>query len=497
MADIVRTVLDSWMPATRAWERWLALALLPAAVALGYLISTLENRFVVLVLAALAGFCLLALTFRYERLPFHLLVATLPLETAFNLGGVPNPLLFAFGGLAAVTLAWRMATGQRRFVYEPLSTALGVGLIVWTGISAYNAGGLAAVLLDARSYVLVLILFLLAQNYLREKTHFVETAWVLAVSLGVVGAMVFLGVGNAYLQSGGAMSGKAMHQFADGLFFNTPAGILGMQISKGIPFAVYLAVIYVGRHRLLRLFLMLLVAAMTLGTLAVVSLNATFGLFVTFALLVLFMQRRSRQLNVALMSAAVFTVALLSPASPFTERIEQQMDFWEAGDTLRLGSNRGLAWYIGWQTTVQAPLLGIGPSQEALLEASQSYIPIKLYRRKVAQGREVAGLHPHNFYLSTSSQLGIPGLMLYLTFLLAIIWPLRRLSLRWRSLLPDDRFFLWGQAIFIGLVALLLQALGLSVTVNKYLWLLLGMGAAFLRVSHLHLSLLPAREPHL
>lgn len=482
MASMIRSLIPQ--PSFDAgWQRWVALALVPPAILLGVLMGTVENRFAVLLVAAMAGFVLLVLTIRYERLPFYLLVATLPLEASFRLSGVPNPLLLAFGGLAIINLLWRMAFGRRKFIYDGLSTLLALALVTWAALSAYNAGGAAAVMTDARSYVLILVLFLLTQNYLREEKHFWEAGWVLAVSLALAGTAVLVNVGGAYILSGGTLSGKALHRLADNLFFNTPAGVLGMQISKGIPFAIYLAILTPHRQKLRRNLLWLMVIAMTAGTLATLSLNAALGLLTTYAMLALFVRQRSRQMNAALLSAVILGTVVLSPISPFADRIEKQLDFVDSGETYRVGSNRVLAWYIGIQTTLEAPLLGLGPGQEALLEASQAYIPLRLYQRKLDAGREIAGLHPHNFYLSTSAMLGIPGLLLYLGFLAAVIVRTWRLVLRSRQRLPTDPFFYMGQAIVAALIALLVQAFGLSIPVDKYLWLLLGMGAAYLTVT--------------
>jgi O-antigen ligase len=457
---------------------WLLLAAsLAVAVTVGWLIASFETRGYVAVAGLLGASAILLLTMRYERLSFYLLVAALPLAALVNVEGLPNPVLILFGGLAFLVLLLRLATRQTTLVFNR-ATGLALLIGLWAILSGIDQGGVANGVLSARPYLLAVMLFFVAQNSLRRERHFVEAGWLLVFSLGITGAIVFGEQALSALRLGGALTPKILHSSAKAGSVVTGIGETTSALTKGLPFAFYLGLAYGAVYRLRRYLLFASALFIMLGTLATVSVNAFIGLGVTLVMVVAWLRKRSQQVKLATMGLMVLAGGFFSPLG---DRITKHSTTVQEEDVLSWGSNRGLAWYTSAQMIGEAPWLGRGPRQGR--ESTLDYLP-NSYQRVLLR-RDRSGLAAHNMYLTVAVEIGLPGLLVFLALLAGVLLRLWT-SLRHQRAGAEGSTTLnimMGQAILIGLVAFLVQGTGVSIHLHNYLWLLLGAGSAFTRLS--------------
>lgn len=451
------------------------------ALTIGLAVAWFDGISSLFVLGALSLVAISLLATRYERLPFYLLIVILPLETVLTVEGLSTSLLVVPGGLATFALLQQLALGRKALALERRTTALVLLLGVLAMISAMRADGLTAVLTQARRYWLVIILFLLTQNLLREKRHLVEFGWLLTMSLGLLGAYVFLGQARSYLDVSSSLDFAQLHENV--LDVGTKAGAVAMQLTKAIPFAFFLVLSEANRHPARRYVLGLCLVLSILGALATLSINGFFGLGITVMLVFLAARDRGQRTRLALLGVALICVAL---ASPLGERLSDQRLALAEKDPIYWGTNRGLTWYTGLQAIGQEPWLGHGPGSEGVTAASLPHVPLDMLKRMVASGRMT--FIPHNIFLSVGAELGIPGLVTFLVLLAVVVISMWRAVRRpWAPLGGSEALYMghamyMGQAILIAIVALLAQGMALSAHLDKYLWLLLGAGVAFTRI---------------
>jgi O-antigen ligase len=182
------------------------------------------------------------------------------------------------------------------------------------------------------------------------------------------------------------------------------------------------------------------------------------------------------RIGLVLLGIAVLVIVWVSP---YQERIEQQRLTVTEADFSEWGSSRGTLWLTSVQLIEEKTWLGHGPGGAE--EAAISHLPLAFIGRKLAQGDSIFA--PHNIFLSFAVEIGLLGLLAFLILLIAVAKPLWD-SLRHQKTQPPDLTMIYlGQAIGIGLVALLAQGMGISIHLDKYLWLLLGMSVAFVRIS--------------
>jgi O-antigen ligase len=461
-------------------QKWLlAIGMWLAGMAVGSLLAIGPELLQLLIPAMLMVIVVLALSMRYEQVPFYLLVATLAGEDLLKIPNFPNPMMTVFGSLAILAWLLRLMTRRATIQIAHRSTFLAVLLGGWASLSAINADGLIGVLTSARPFWLVIMLFILTQNQLREKQHFVQLGWILAISLAAVSALIFYEQVLTVIQSGGLLSGQKLHHAANhNLSLKSASGIWGMRIAKGLPFAIYL-MLQLDQSKTRRYLLLFCTLFMIMGPLSTISINATFGIGLTLALMMLFLKGNYRWLYLPLAGVIAFGLLWLSPLG---ERLNNQYVALNEEDALYWGSNRGVAWYVGYQAIRRAPLLGIGPAHSDIVEFSAQFLPNRITRYLPAHNR--VGLNPHNVFLNLGARIGLPGVLIFIALFISILQPLWLKIRRQRITQEEPQVWLdMGQAILIGLVAFLPQGMVISVELDKYIWLLLGAAVAYTRLS--------------
>lgn len=453
------------------WMRLLPAGLVAVtAIVLGGAVAWLGSDGYILVLGALGIVAILIVGLRYERVPFYVLVASLALGQILTVEELPTTLMIVPGSLAIAVWLARLAVRRTSVVIDRRAMSMAILIGFWATLSALNAGGMGA----ARSYWLIVILFLLTPNVIRKEKHFVELGWVLALSLGVVGGIVLFTQAQAYL-SGIATSGQLLHRYAQQEVAFGVSGILGMRLTKAIPFALYIAFAQRGIPPWQRYLLVLSAILISLAILSTVSLSAIFALTGTFLLAVLWVREHTQRFWVILVVSLVLLAGSSLLLEPVAERVTEQIVTVEQEDPLSWGTHRGRSWYVGLLLIQQSPLLGHGPG--AADEASL------IYTRELVT--RATGTIPHNFLLSLGTEIGIPGMLLFAALGGVITVSLWREVRRQQVQIGDKHSMTpyMGRAILIGLVMLMAQGMGIPVHLDKYLWLLLGTAVAFVHMS--------------
>lgn len=423
----------------------------------------------IIVPAVLGAVAVLIIGVRYGRVPFYFLVISLALGQALSVESMPTTLLTVPGGLAVLAWLARVAVHRAPIVFDRPSMILAIALGVWATLAAFNAGGIGL----ARSYWLVIIMLFLTPNIIREEKHFVELGWVLALSLGAAATILLFQQASAYF-SGFLTSGQRLHAYAQREAIIGASGIVGMRLTKAIPFALIVLFERARRSGWRWLLLMLSVVMISLSILLTVSITASFALLGTFLLVIVWGASRSRRLWPVLVFVLVLILGGTFGLAPLVERVNLQIDVIEEQAPLNWGTDRVLSWLVGLQLMAEAPLLGHGPWVE---EASLAYLPSSAY------AYQKGGAVPHNFLLSLGAEVGIPGLLMFMVlfgYITVSVW--REVRRRQKVQAPGAVSLRVGRAILICLVMLFTQGLAIPVHLDKYLWLLLGIGVAFVHM---------------
>lgn len=199
---------------------------------------------------------------------------------------------------------------------------------------------------------------------------------------------------------------------------------IALMAGFAIPFVVLLA------SRLGNPLIRRLVFALGVGALLyAVGLTATRAALPSLGAMVLvYLWRNSALQRVGILAACVFVVLVMLIALPGAV-LQRFSTIFESLDSRSLAARGYLSeatastlirkdlWADAIDTTLTHPVLGVGPGQFVEYR-------FKNYRRE--DGRSKAYLPAHNTYLEVSTEMGLPGLFLYLTFLILVYSRIRK-----------------------------------------------------------------------
>lgn len=457
-------------------QKWVLTALgasvgiiIGAASAYGYAPFSLAVPAVLVVIIL----CIFAL--RFKNLFYLLLVAALPFAGLIKIPNVPDPVLVALGGAAAIFLIIHRSRMNSGFHIDPTMALICMFLGVWTILSAINANDLAS----ARLYWLVLILFFLTQGYLQEMKDFNQFAWVILLSLSLMAIMVLLQQVWFIFQSGGNIGIEALHRNANNeLIVGANAQHVSTMAILGVPLAILLLIQGKDKSITGKWIGFMLIALFVSATIITFSVTGLVGLFAAFGSIFFFVDKRWR---VQLLIIGAIIVAIVF-ASSFSTDIKEDVSITSTDDLLDWGSNRGLAYYTASLLIREAPWLGHGPGRLNVWEASVEYLPLSfLYQREQAGKGE--GITAHNTYLGVATELGIPGLLFFMAILIGVwlmLWRSRKIQIENSE--DKDRLRV-DQALFVILISYAVVALANSFQTDKMFWLFLGVSAAYYQMT--------------
>ncbi|MFX1410562.1 MAG: O-antigen ligase family protein [Promethearchaeota archaeon] len=452
---------------------WLLLSgLFLASILIGWFIAFFGEPSYLLVLGVLATAFLILLAMQYERLPFYLFVTALCLDPIFDVAGIPIIPTILFG---LTILIWLPQLAMRRttFICERRSALFAIPLVIWATISTIYAEDIGAI-----GYILpyfeAIAVFFLAQNLLRNKQHLERLGWVLVIACSLFGAFAFFLQVQAFMQAGGTLTARQLH--VAGRAVGRSADSAPMLITRGVPFALYLFTTSAKRYPIRRYLLVFCLIFTVLGTLAVVAVGGTIGLIAAFAMVMLLRNKPAQRVRSVVLTTIMILAVLVSPVA---ERFEDQWSAIVEGQPLEWASGRGLVWSAALQVIQDSPWLGQGPNPDAVSSAMKDRVPVG------SQPDTLERLLPHNIFLRVGTELGLPGLFMYISLIVASMLPLWQEIRRRRTRLEDtDLEFLGiGQAIFVASVVFLIQGVAIHLPLQPLFWIVLGAGVAFTRMS--------------
>jgi O-antigen ligase len=138
------------------------------------------------------------------------------------------------------------------------------------------------------------------------------------------------------------------------------------------------------------------------------------------------------------------------------------------------GSGRTDLWTVASLVVKHRPFFGVGSGNFIVVEASYAAAPVDLPEVHFIVDEPLV---PHNMFLSVQTELGIPGLLVFVTLLGTAIASVIN-AIKSARAAGDREFDLLGRGVLVALVGFLASAMFGSFEYNKQLWLLLGLTLA-------------------
>jgi O-antigen ligase len=335
---------------------------------------------------------------------------------------------------------------------SPVLCAGVVAFVTWSGMSVAWAVRSGTAFSSSYRFLLDVLLFPIVFGALRRREHLV---WVMAafVAGAVISAMIGL------LQSGGARLAGGIGDFDGEAALLVAAMTLDVGLIAALP-----------RGSAARSLALLGALIMGVALLDTGSRGGVVALAAVLVAAILFGGRwRGRAAAVALVVAVLvpFYVIALAPSG--------------AVQHLNSGSSTGRTdlWRVGLKMWEANPVAGVGSGNFALAAVDYVQTSGPLSRADIiVDVPHVA----HNTYLEILDELGVPGLLAFLTIAIAsIASALRAARLYERA--GDKTFELVSRSVALGVLALLAADFFITNEYEHLLWLLLALPAALLAVA--------------
>ena len=452
-------VLVAGAGALVGWNPQVALLLLGAEIALCYIVLCYARPFV-----AFAILVFVALTVWLSSITI-----LLGLTAMVGLGLI-------FTGVWAMRLAMR----QVRFVMVKEYRWLGALTVIIFLSLLFNLNGPAGIEPMA-TYIELILFVVLTVNFVTTVAELKTLSYVVVASSVLLALPVILNqygwlpeglqlqVVNAYLNPTDPIAREA------GLWGDP--NFTAVQLIVGLPFIL---VLWSHARRLtVRLFLGLILASILWAFTLTFSITGLVGIVIVLLFSGQLYRRRRFIASAAITIVTVVVVLGLASAllpNNFVERIAENVDIVSeyistprSTILLQVGTHRGDTWQAGLRSIANAPVLGHGPGNGEYTNAKYALI---LQKDKLAA---------HNVFLDIGSDIGLVGLTAFAGLLLAGVLAVSPLSSRAESLPIEGRAL--GKALFVALVAMSVQGMGLDIQIMKILWLLIGMTLVFKRLA--------------
>jgi O-antigen ligase len=282
--------------------------------------------------------------------------------------------------------------------------------------------------------------------------------WLIAVALGLVGMVQYLGDGT---RASGYVGDPNF--FASFQLIALPMAIVLANLAERTDLRV---AVYAGAAIIAGSVLSSLSRGGLLGLGAVVLLMCAQPAHAAF---------RTRARKRAFMLAVLTGAGLLLGAA-YGELRSRSDSVFASSDA---GSGRTYLWSAAWTAWREHPLLGIGYGE---FEAQSNDLLLRTPAVDLGAYRLRPGGQPvHNSYLESLTELGVPGLTLFVALLASCMAGLRRTARR-AAAVGDAFVAMIARALIIALAAYSLTSFFLSSQTSRALWLLLGLSLALPRL---------------
>jgi len=460
------------LPLSPAADRWLygsVLAAILVAVAAGAAMGRGASGLnAMLLVAPVAAIGLVAGLRRPEWL-FYALIGLVFLLGVVDPAALSESFLsFGVGGLLVLSLALRWATRRQIIVVEGQSALWAILFAGWAILPALLSPQFGLV----RIYWLVVVLFLLTPTFIQTSDQLRWFAWVVVIG-SLLASVVALWQQGAILVQLGTLDPVAIYRGVNRETLLDSGGVLSTRLIKAIPFVMVLLPSVRGQVRS-RAILFATLGLVLLVTVLTFSNNGYLGIAFTFLLLAFLLpRRRDRVVAIVVLVAGYMLVSAFS----LDDRVTAQIDVIASGENYLLwGSDRGLKFYMAWQSILASPWLGYGPAQAGTV--LPNFVPLEFLRR----GSNSEFAVPHNMLLSLWVDLGALGVVFFLGLYGSIcirLWQaVKRIGRNGRSL--DEMI---GYGILIALIVYFVQGMLISIHTEKLMWMLMGSGAAYIRLA--------------
>jgi len=441
------------------WARWfwpvtLAFVAMPVGVLAGIrpelaIAAALALAFLLVVFANLAnGVVLFAFIIFFETVP--------------GLTGVASLTKLAGALLALAWLATLVTRGDARsdFLGEhPWITALLALFLAWAGLSFIWAEEPAGAVDAAYRLGLNAVLLLIVYTAVRTPSDAIR---VLAAFVIGATAATLLGLAS------GATTALGSEARLSGEFEN--ANELAASLVATLTLTLGLA--FVAKNSpVLRMAALAAAALAMFGILLTVSRGGLVALAVAAVAAIVFAGRWRPGIaalsTVAALLAVVYFVSFAPPAA--TARLTE----------LEGGTGREDIWKVAWRMVEDQPVRGVGAGNFGTSSIHYLLVPGTLRRSDfIVNTQKVA----HNVYLGTLAELGIVGLALLLSVILALLGCAIK-AVREFQRNGDVQMEILSRAVLIAIVGLLASLFFSSDLYKKQLWLLLAMAPALLAIA--------------
>ena len=369
-------------------------------------------------------------------------------------------LVKVLGALLAVSWLGAVATrraGERQlFTAHPVMTAMGALLLAWMTLSVGWAEDPSEARAEVLRYALNLSLLPIVYSAVRRQEH---VAAVLSVYVGGAVASALYAMAMRGTEITGRISGivGTANELASLL-------VTALLLAAGLLLALQRAPIL---RALCASAVVICLAGLflTLSRAGLVALGA--------ALVAAVFVGGKRHLGVAMLALAIG----LSVVGYFSFGASEQAR--ERVTTIGGGTGRTDLWTMALRMVEDDPVRGVGVGNFRTASVHYLLRPGSVLRDEyIVDKPQVA----HNVYLHVLSEMGIPGLVLFLGVVgsgLLAAWRAVGVFMR-----KGDRFLeICSRALVLALIALLVADLFASDQLNKGLWLLLGLGPALLAIA--------------
>jgi len=247
-----------------------------------------------------------------------------------------------------------------------------------------------------------------------------------------------------------------------------------------VPLGIYF--LHAGRHRLLR--------ALTAGALAILALafvrTGSRGGFIGLLAVAAFIVARYTGIPLRWRVSATALVAVVVVATASEQYWTQMGTIMADGDYNRTDeSGRLQIWQRGVGYMLQYPLLGVGPNNFPVAEGTLSP-----FAARQQYGIGVRWMAAHNSLVQVGTELGFPGLIVFVIFVASAFTALRRAGRRDGAPPGDDaKRPQLAQALTGSMIGFVVGAFFLSLGYSEMLYTLVALAVALQKV-----TIMPSRE---
>jgi putative inorganic carbon (HCO3(-)) transporter len=366
-------------------------------------------------------------------------VATGPLELAYDVQVGPLTVTKAAGGLCLLSFALYALRSHHKLVFDR-SQLLVLAILIFGMLSAVQALDLGAAITTTGRYASFAAFFIVVTQLPHRPLLQRQIAWTLsggATILAIVGL-------HAYF-SGASLVAKPAH--AD-------ANDVGFALATALPFAFWL----LGAGRALRPIVVGMIAAISASAVLTLSRGALVGIGTGVLFLLVTDRRRFRLILVGgLIAAAGSLVAIQEAPGRFAQALETKQAVAQENVTSRLQ-----AWDAAANLATTHPFLGVGPGNFRFYFDEVTGTPAGTSTVTVV----------HDAYLDIAAELGLAAAF---AFVLYVGMTLARLTALTRAGPGPTRY---AQAVCVSLVIAASCAVFLSEQYFLPFWLLGGIATA-------------------